>query len=132
MHINKFSSGIFSMAFVALLVVGLTACSDDKPVVSAVPQAALTDAELLAKGNDKARMCVGCHGPKGNSRVASYPSLAGKSKEHLAEQLQAFRSGARDNPMMSSIAKSLADEDVLALAYYFSEQVAAGTTEVQP
>lgn len=116
----------FALACFLLL---LGACGD-KPAEPLVP---LTDTEaLLVKGSQKARMCSACHGPAGISRVASYPSIAGQSREHLAEQLHAFRSGARDNPMMSSIARSLSDDDIAALAVYFAAQPAPEPNEAQP
>lgn len=119
--------GALGLGFLLIL---LAACSDNKPEVAGPP---LTDAEaLLALGNQKSRMCTACHGPAGISRVASYPSLAGKPEDYLAEQLHAFRSGARENPMMSSIAKSLSDDDVAALAHYFASLPPAETAGAQP
>lgn len=93
----------------------LTACSENKE-----PVALSEDEQLLRIGHEKARMCVGCHGPKGISLVVSYPSLAGKSQEYLSQQLHAFRSGERVNPMMSSIARNIAEDDIAALSFYFS------------
>lgn len=84
---------------------------------------------MLKTGSQKARMCVGCHGPQGISRVASYPSLAGKPADYLSQQLQAFRSGERENPMMTSIAKSIAEEDIAILSAYFSNLPAPITPE---
>ena len=65
--------------------------------------------------------------------MVSYPSLAGKPEDYLAEQLQAFRSGTRENPMMSSIAKNLSNDDVAALAHYYAGLPGADEAEkVQP
>lgn len=117
------------VAHLGLLVI-LAACSDDKPEVVAPP---LTDsAALVAHGKQKSRMCTACHGPAGISRVVSYPSLAGKPEDYLAGQLQAFRNGTRENPMMSSIAKSLTDDDVAALAHYYAGLPSAEAEKVQP
>lgn len=122
---------IFGVAARLGLLVILAACSDDKPEVVTPP---LTDsAALVAHGKQKSRMCTACHGPAGISRVASYPSLAGKPEDYLAEQLQAFRSGTRENPMMSSIAKNLSNDDVAALAHYYAGLPGADEAEkVQP
>lgn len=99
------------------LLLALLACSDQAPS----PATALSQEEQRVQmGSQTARMCVGCHGPKGISRVASYPSIAGRPQAYLAEQLRAFRDGTRENPMMSSIAKTMDDEDILALSYYFA------------
>lgn len=98
-----------------LLTVG---CSDGG---EAPTQEALTPEEqLIATGRREARSCFGCHGPEGRSRVNSYPSLAGRSEAYLSQQLHAFRSGERENPMMSSIARNLDDHAIEALSAYFA------------
>lgn len=98
-----------------LLTVG---CSDGG---EAPTQEALTPEEqLIATGRREARSCFGCHGPEGRSRVNSYPSLAGRSEAYLSQQLHAFRSGERENPMMSSIARNLDDQAIEALSAYFA------------
>lgn len=81
----------------------------------------LTEAEALVEaGKQKSRSCMGCHGPQGISRVASYPTLAGQSQEYLEQQLEAFKSGTRENPMMGSIARNLSEADILALSHYYA------------
>lgn len=104
-----------SLLFVSVILFA-SACSEQP----APAEPATGEAALLAQGQQKARMCVGCHGPKGISRVASYPSIAGKPADYLSEQLHALRSGERMDPMMTSIAKNLSDEDIQALAVYFA------------
>lgn len=81
-----------------------------------------SEEQLLAHGHQQSRLCLGCHGPQGVSRVNSYPSLAGKSRDHLRRELTAFRDGTRDNPLMSSVVKSLSDRDIQALSLYYSQQ----------
>lgn len=100
------------------LLVLLTGCGQEQEASSREP---LTEAEALVEaGKQKSRSCMGCHGPQGISRVASYPSLAGQSQEYLQQQLKAFKSGARENPMMSSIARNLSEDDILALSHYYA------------
>jgi cytochrome c553 len=36
--------------------------------------------------------------------------------------LKAYRSGARENPLMSPMAKPLSDKDIKDVAWYFSKQ----------
>lgn len=100
----------------------ITACSDKAPPV---PLSA--EQQLMQAGSQKARMCAGCHGPKGISRVASYPSIAGLPEAYISEQLQAFRTGQRQNPMMGSVAQSLSDADIEALSHYFAKLPAPHT-----
>jgi cytochrome c553 len=68
-----------------------------------------------------AKTCSACHGERGVSANADWPNLAGQKKNYLIEQLKAFRSGARDNPLMSPVAKTLSDRDIDRLAEYFSQ-----------
>ncbi len=65
-------------------------------------------------------LCVGCHGSNGIGLEDEYPNLAGQQKNYLFKQLNDFRSGARANPSMNAIAKTLKLEDMRELSHYFS------------
>ena len=78
-----------------------------------------------AAGAEKAQMCVGCHGPNGKSSSAQWPHLAAQQPAYLVNQLKAFKSGERNNPMMQSMAGNLNDQDMENLAAYFSKQTPA-------
>ncbi len=73
-------------------------------------------------GPGKAAVCVGCHGPDGNSPADMWPKLAGQLPEYITKQLRDFRSGKRTNEQMSPMAKPLSDQDIADLAAYFSKQ----------
>jgi cytochrome c553 len=45
---------------------------------------------------------------------------------YIAEQLQLFRSGVRNNPVMKPLAAGLSDQDISDLAVYFEAQTPAG------
>ena len=49
------------------------------------------------------------------------PSIAGQPSFYLVAQLFLFREERRDNPLMTAAAKGLKDEDLQALADYFSK-----------
>lgn len=100
------------------LVVGLLGCSKGSPSSS-------VQLTPLQQGAQLSRRCVMCHGPKGISRVASYPSLAGLSADYIAAQLQAFKSGARVNPVMANMAVNLSDQDIQLLANYYQSLASA-------
>jgi cytochrome c553 len=68
----------------------------------------------------KANMCANCHGEDGVAVEPGTANLAGQQKEYLVEQLRAFRSGRRQNPQMSVVAKSLTDEDINELSDWYS------------
>lgn len=71
-------------------------------------------------GEQKAATCLGCHGPRGKSSSAQWPNLAAQQSTYIVNQLKAFKSGARSNPMMQAMATNLSDDDITNLAAYFS------------
>lgn len=73
-----------------------------------------------SRGRAKASACAVCHGPAGLSQVPDAPHLAGQPEPYLAEQLRAYRSGARVHPVMSVVAKGLSDEDIADLAAWYA------------
>ena len=78
------------------------------------------DAKLVAKGQALSQKCVSCHGESGVSPQAMWPSLAGTSKDYLANSLKSYKAGERKNSMMNKIAKDLNDADMAALASYYA------------
>jgi cytochrome c553 len=73
-----------------------------------------------------AAKCVGCHGADGLG-VGTFPALAGKDAKYLAKQLRDYKSGARPDPMMATIAKSLSEQDISDLAAYYASLKGADT-----
>lgn len=73
-------------------------------------------------GATKAAVCMGCHGPAGNSANPAWPKLAGQGAGYLFRQLQNFKSGARPDPMMGPQAAGLSEQDMRDLAAYFATQ----------
>jgi cytochrome c553 len=78
------------------------------------------------KGESKSTACIACHGPAGNSVNPEWPSLAGQGQEYIRKQLQAFKGGARKNPLMTPMAAGLSDEDMADLGAYFAAQKPTG------
>jgi cytochrome c553 len=70
-------------------------------------------------GKAKALTCTACHGPEGNSVNPLWPNIAGQNAPYLQAQLKAFKEGARQDPLMTSQAMLLSDEDMADLAVYF-------------
>lgn len=70
-------------------------------------------------GKAKAITCVACHGAEGNSANALWPNIAGQHAAYTLDQLKAFKDGTRKDPLMSSQAIMLSDEDMADLAVYF-------------
>ena len=89
-----------------------------------------TQAESLVDGSAeagklRALTCTACHGPEGNSVSPLWPNIAGQNASYLLAQLKAFKDGSRVDPLMSSQAMILTDEDMANLAVYFESLPAA-------
>jgi cytochrome c553 len=112
---------------------------------ASAPQGASGRAQQLATVGDTSKRvqgCANCHGPGGAGEPPQNPYLAGQHAGYLAASMAQWKSGARKTDMsgqMVQIARALSDEDVKALAAYFSAQpapppasklvnIAAGTT----
>lgn len=75
----------------------------------------------IAKGRAIAAVkCQMCHGLDGLAKLPQAPNLAGQVQQYLIDQMQAFRSGARKNDMMSLVAPNLSDGDMADLAAYYA------------
>ena len=77
-------------------------------------------------GQAKSTTCIACHGVDGNSVNPEWPSIAGQHPQYIIKQLKAFKSGARQNPLMTPMAMGLSDADVEDLAAYFATQTVNG------
>ncbi len=75
-----------------------------------------------AAGQTKSAVCAACHGADGNSPNPIWPSLAGQHADYMARQIEAFQSGQRDDPLMTSFAAPLSAEDIADLGAYFEAQ----------
>lgn len=71
---------------------------------------------------EKAQVCAACHGLTGNSTNPQYPILAGQNFRYLYLQLGDFKAGRRHDPSMDPIVATLSNDDIMALAQWFSVQ----------
>lgn len=94
-----------------LLLVGTTA----SPVLAQIVGSA-------EAGQAKAITCSACHGMDGNSVNPEWPSLAGQHESYTANSLQTFRSGERQNLLMTPMAMTLSDQDIADLAAFYAAQ----------
>lgn len=121
---NRAFSPFVKSLFVALLAVsGAASASDAKPA-AAVKVDPAKGATLYADG-DNARglpACVSCHGAAGNSTIAANPKLAGQPEAYLYKQLVNFTTPARNQPVMTTYAKMLTDEEKKNISAYLATQ----------
>jgi len=93
----------------------------------------VADAKLVATGQayyrggdnkDGVPACMACHGPDGRGNPgAGYPQLAGQYADYLTAKLKDFRDGKGysdddHGKIMVTVAKSLTDQEISALASY--------------
>ncbi len=71
--------------------------------------------------DETAQVCAGCHGENGVPQQGM-PVIWGQQQGYLYLQLRDYKSGARQNDIMSPIAQSLERDDMMALALYFSQK----------
>ena len=83
-------------------------------------------------GKSKSITCSACHGADGNSVNPVWPSIAGQHPNYIVQQLQAFKSGTRTEPLMLGQAMMLSDQDMRDLAVYFSMQQTATKVIADP
>lgn len=93
------------LAMMALLLSGPPALADQR----------------AGEGQQKSVQCVACHGGQGLAPNPTFPHLAGQNAAYLGLQLRKFRAGERYHPLMTPVAESLTDQDIDALATYYSE-----------
>ena len=79
--------------------------------------AATQDAKQLAYGQHLSQECTGCHRIDGVDN--GIPSIVGWSPDAFTQTLGFYQAGKRTNPVMISVATSLNDKQMDALAAYF-------------
>jgi cytochrome c553 len=92
-----------------------------------------TEAQLLATGNHpevRLPACLSCHGAGARG---DYPRLSGQQAEYIAQQLQLWRNGGRQQSawgqVMAVIATRLDPAQIDMLAQWFSQQADPGPVE---
>jgi len=95
-----------------------------KAIIKAVVLSVFLTSQVISNlhANEQAQVCAACHGATGISSDQTVPNLAGQHKVYLISQLKAFKSKQRNNAIMNAIAANLSDDDINALATFFSQQ----------
>jgi cytochrome c553 len=73
-------------------------------------------------GKTGSQLCQGCHGEFGLSVENLIPNLAGQYAVYIAKQLRDFQSGARTHQIMSAMAKTVSDTELVDIAAYYASQ----------
>jgi cytochrome c553 len=78
-------------------------------------------------GRKVAGMCRTCHGLDGYAQIPIAPHIGGEPSVYLANQLVAFREGAREHEMMTVVARSLSDQKIADVAAWYASHTAKAT-----
>lgn len=90
----------------------------------AAPPKAAAKPDLVKGEASFTAVCAACHGADGNSAIAANPKLSQQHPEYLVKQLQEFKSGKRNDPVMKGFAMALSDEDMKNIAYWVTSKAA--------
>lgn len=85
----------------------------------------------VAKGQAlSTQVCGACHTADGSRGAPANPIIAGQHPEYLVKQLEEFKSGKRNNPVMKGFATPLSEADMRSVAaFYGSKQIRPGTAK---
>jgi cytochrome subunit of sulfide dehydrogenase len=108
------------LAAVAAFAAGIAAAQQPP----APPPPAFAPSNLSPSGvRSLAANCAACHGTNGNpARGSTLAGLAGKPRNELLTALTQFKEGKKPATLMHQLAKGYSDEELAALADYFSRQ----------
>ncbi|KAB2919280.1 MAG: hypothetical protein F9K29_06605 [Hyphomicrobiaceae bacterium] len=91
---------------------------------------AADEKQRLAYGEHLSRECTTCHRTDGSD--SAIPTIIGWSTDEFVVTLKFYKAGERQNPTMISVAQSLDDEQMLALATYFASLKPPPKKKAQP
>lgn len=86
-------------------------------LVAGSPGRAADDPKVIAYGQHLSGECTSCHRIDGTDN--GIPSIVGWDRSEFAATMAFYRDGQRKNPAMQSVAQSLDDAQIAALAAYF-------------
>jgi len=93
----------------------------------AVPHAAapaMAKADAAAGETKYNATCAACHGAGGNSGTPANPRLAQQHPDYIVKQLQEFKAGKRQNPVMQGFAAQLTEQDMKNIGAFVGTQKA--------
>jgi cytochrome c553 len=80
--------------------------------------------DRVAHATVNVTMCRGCHGiaryRTAYPEVYSVPKLGGQQGAYIVKALQDYKSGLRTHATMRSIAATLSDQEITAIAAYYA------------
>ena len=80
--------------------------------------------DLVKGAAISAQVCAACHTADGSRGSPANPILQGQHSEYVFKQLNEFKSGARNNPIMKGIAAGLSVDDMRNVAVFYATKQA--------
>ena len=113
----------------SLLLASLALCGSAATAATpaAVAKADPAKGGTLYDSGDNARglpACMSCHGAAGNSTIVANPKLAGQIEAYTHKQLVDFTTPNRQQPIMTTYAKMLTEDEKRNIAAYLATQKA--------
>lgn len=68
------------------------------------------------------QVCAACHGADGRPVMPEYPNLAGQHADYIAQAIHDYKNGKRKNAIMAGIVGTIKEEDIPAIANFYSSQ----------
>jgi len=99
--------------------------AEAKAAAPAKPKVDVAAGETLYNSGDATRgvvACITCHGPKGQSAVATWPKLSAQHAAYTAKQLKNFKEGTRVNAIMMGMSMPLTEQDMINIGTFLSQQ----------
>jgi cytochrome c553 len=118
-------AAIVKSLLASFLLMGSALAADAAHAPPAAAKADPAKGGSLYDTGDNARglpACASCHGAGGNSTINTNPRLAGQIDTYLHKQLVDFTTPARNQPVMTTYAKMLSDDEKKNIAAYLATQ----------
>jgi cytochrome c553 len=118
-------AAIVKSLLASFLIVGSAFAADAAHAPPAAAKADPAKGGSLYDTGDNARglpACASCHGAGGNSTINTNPKLAGQIDTYIHKQLVDFTTPARNQPVMTTYAKMLSDDEKKNIAAWLATQ----------
>ena len=73
-------------------------------------------------GRRLAEDCESCHGPDGNAKNPSMPTLAGQDAKYFIKAMTHYKDGTRKNKQMLEAAEVISEQEMIDLATFYAAQ----------
>lgn len=119
---NRVFLTVMKSVTLAALTMALAHAAEEKKTVAADP----AKGEAIYSNGDAARglpACVSCHGSAGASTIVQNPKLGGQHEAYIYKQLLNFKGADRKQPIMTTYASMMTDDEMKNVAAYLDKQV---------